>query len=314
MPLQRDLAHDAVELLVRVGVDEDLGGLPLRDAGDVALGDTGVEDHAGQVRDDHDDGAGVVHRSHHHHLADLGVEQGDHPVHRRADHGVGQVVLGAVDVGLGGGQGALDHRDGVRARLDAGLEVLDPLQGVVEGAAADVAGFIQSGLSFHRLAGEGQGLEEPGQPGLLRLKAEPLAVAAGLRCVERRRQVHVVELDDHVALADPVTLAVRQLLDAGGHLGGNLHHGQRLDPAGGRNGLDQRPPLGRVRADLRSGRFRREDVHQPLRRGTDHEDRADHEEDRHHAHNDQDDLQCQLLPATDPTPTGWGFAPGICRT
>jgi hypothetical protein len=71
-------------------------------------------------------------------------------------------------------------------------------------------------------------------------------------------------------------------------------------PPGGGDRLDQRPLLGQVRADLRPGRFGLEDLHHPLGRGADHQDRAGHEKDRYHAHDDQDDLQYELLPATAP--------------
>jgi hypothetical protein len=232
----------------------DLGALPDAHLGDVALGHLRVQHHPRQVGDSHHHRAGVGDAARDD-LPDFDIEDGDHAVHGSGDRGVRQAVLGPFNLRFGGGQGALGHGDRVGGRLDGSVQVVHPLQGVVQIALGDIARLIEGLHPLQLAPGEGDVALQAFQPGLVRLEAEPLAVAAGLGGDERGLQVLVIELADDVPLADLLAFAEGQLHDLGRNFGLDLHVGVRLDLARRLDGLDQGSHRGRLGPDLGAPRF-----------------------------------------------------------
>ena len=83
-----DLGDVAGVLLVGNGVDVDLRRLFEADAGDLGLAHFGFDQDLGEVGDDGDDRAGIVHRAGDDHFAFVRVELHDLAVDRREDRGV----------------------------------------------------------------------------------------------------------------------------------------------------------------------------------------------------------------------------------
>ena len=182
----------------------------------------------------------------------------------------------------------------MRGRLDSGAEILYALLGVIEGFAADVAGLIEALHPLKFLARKGKVAHRADQTRFLGLKAKLFGIASGLCRVKRGLQIPVVQLDDHVTLANFIALTKRQPHNPGRYLRRDIDLRKRFDLPRRRNDLHQGLGTQLLSTNLRSRRVRcqaRHCFHQ-LRTG-DHRP-ASEDNDRRHQ-NDQHNLQIRVL-------------------
>ena len=229
--VHRDLGHRALERMILVGVHEDLGDLPELHPRDVGLGNLGHHAHVREVGHRHDDRAGVVHRAHDDEFAHLGVQPDHHAVHGAEQHGALPVTLGPFDVGGTRCDAGLDHADRALAGGKAGLDVLHARLGLFECLAADVAGPEQRFLALEGGLGGLQLHARTVESGLLGEQPPALGFEPGRRRRKPRREIPIVEADEHVALADRLPLAERQLHDPLADLRRDVDLDHRFDVA-----------------------------------------------------------------------------------
>lgn len=218
-----DLAHGAAEVAAGEGVDGEVDGLVDGDGADVGLGDGGLDLKAAEVVDQDEENGGVETGGDG--LADGGLAVEHDAVDGGEDGAAGEVDLGVLD---GGG-----------ADLELGLSLGELGEGLVEFLLRDEVALAQGldalGVEFHEVV----------------IGADVGELGLGL--IEARGVGGGVDAREHVAGLHLGVVVDKHLLDEPGDLRTNLDLLDRLEIAGGGDGLRERAAGERRGLDLGRG-------------------------------------------------------------